>query len=83
MKVKVIGIADVNYTSKKTNQLVQGKTLHCTKKAERQEDIGELTETVFISQRSNAFGQIAKIKVGSEVNIYYNRYGAVDDIAVN
>lgn len=83
MKVKVIGIADVNYTSKKTNQLVQGKTLHCIKNAERQEDIGELTETVFISQRSNAFGQIAKIKVGSEVNIYYNRYGAVDDIAVN
>ena len=83
MKVKVIGIADVNYTSKKTNQLVQGKTLHCIRKAERAEDIGELCDTIFISQKSNAYGQIAKIKIGTEVNVYYNRYGAVDDIAVN
>lgn len=83
MKVKVIGIADVNYTSKKTNQLVEGKTLHCIKKAERSEDIGELCETVFISKKSNAFDQVTKIKVGSDVNIYYNRYGAVDDIAIN
>lgn len=83
MKVKVIGIADVNYTSKKTNQLVEGKTLHCTRKAERPEDIGELTDTVFISKRSNAFGQIDKIKIGSDINVYYNRFGAVDDIAVN
>lgn len=83
MKVKVVGISNVSYTSKRTNQLVEGKTLHVTRKAERDGDIGELTDTIFVSQKSNVINQVPKIKLGSEINIYYNRYGAVDDIAVD
>ena len=82
MKVKVVGIQLVSYTSRKTNQLVEGNTLHCVKKAERAGDVGELTETVFVSKNSNAYPQIAKINVGTEVDIYYNRYGSVEDISV-
>lgn len=83
MKVKVVGISNVSYTSKRTNQLVEGKTLHVVRKAEKDGDIGELTDTIFVSQKSNVINQLPKIKLGSEINIYYNRYGAVDDIAVD
>lgn len=83
MIVKVVGICNVSYTSKKTNQLVEGKVLHFTRKAERDGDVGEITDTVFISQKSDVIKQVPKINLGKEINIFYNRYGSVEDIAVN
>lgn len=83
MKVKVVGICNVSYTSKKTNQLVEGKVIHFTRKAERDGDVGEVTDTVFISQKSDVIKQVPKINLGKEVDIFYNRYGSVEDIAVN
>lgn len=82
MKVKVVGISNVSYTSKKTNQLVEGKTLHVVSKATREGDLGELTDTIFISVKANCFSQVAKLKLGSSINVLYNRYGSVEDIQI-
>lgn len=82
MQLKLIGIQNVSYTSRKTNQLVEGKTLHVVSKATREGDLGEMTDTVFISAKSNCYSQVAKLKIGMMVNVLYNRYGSVEDIQI-
>lgn len=77
MKYKVLGIQDVNFESKKTGKRVQGMNLHCT--YEQKNVIGEAVEKLYIS--SNIDSPI--VKVGDEVDVFYNRFGSVDEVRLS
>ena len=74
MKYVVLGIQQVNYTSAKTGQRVQGESLHC--KYTQKNVVGEAVEKIYVS--SNINGPV--VSVGDEVEIFYNKYGAVEEI---
>lgn len=76
--MRVVGRNNVKYTSKKTNNLVEGISLHLV--GTRPNVEGEAVETVFISAKSTTFETCATIPIGTEVNVFYNRYGNVDCI---
>lgn len=75
---KIVGIQSVDYISRKTNKQVTGLTLHLSFEDARVR--GMATETVFVSSQSICYEDVAALPVGSEVNVYYNRYGSVEDI---
>ena len=75
---KIIGIQPVDYVSRKTNKQVTGLTLHLTFEDDRIRGLG--TETVFVSTQSICYNDVAALPLGTEVNVYYNRYGSVEDI---
>lgn len=72
----VIGIEKVDYVSKKTNQRVFGTRLHMT--YEKMGVSGVCCFNEYIS------GQIdcSMITVGDTVNVFYNKYGRVSDVAL-
>lgn len=77
MKYKVLGIQDVDYVSAKTGKRVQGMNLHCT--YEQKNVIGESVEKLYIS--SNIDGPI--VKVGDNVDVFYNRFGSVEEVRLS
>ena len=76
--MKVVGKSNVQYISKKTQQEVKGISLHCIGKKKDVE--GEAVETVYISAKSEMFEQCVKLPLGTEVQIYYNRWGNVESV---
>ena len=79
MKVKVVGIQRVDYTSRKTGNPVKGTTLHaCYKDADVS---GEAVDNIFISDALE-IGCISQIQPGMVVDIEYNRRGFVSDVAI-
>lgn len=83
MKMKLVGITNVDYISKKTNERVQGKSLHGLVPCKATEGVGERCENVYISANSDLYNQCDKMAIGGEINVYYNRFGGVEDIAVS
>lgn len=78
--MKVVGIREVNYTSKKTGKEVQGIEVHGTYPSSR--CTGVLTDKQFLSMfiiEKNG-GLIPEI--GDEFIVSYNRYGQVDHYEV-
>lgn len=75
---KVVGIQSVDYLSRKTNQPVQGVTLHLTYQDSRITGVG--TETVFVSAKATCYGDVVKIPIGSDVDVFYNRYGSIEEV---
>jgi hypothetical protein len=78
MNYEVIGIEEVNYTSKKTGLLVIGRRLHLTYDFDSKanaEGIG--VESIF-STSENA----KSAKIGDRIEVYYNKYGNVQDIRI-
>lgn len=76
MNLQVVGIQKVDYVSKKTNQPVTGLTFHVL--GSRKDVEGEACETIFVSSRSDV--PVEDVKVGSVVEVSYNRFGSVQDI---
>lgn len=80
MKAKVLGIQQVNYTSKKTGQPVLGTTLHCSLKDANV--FGEAVDNIFISDNLGLKSVIDNITVGTLVNVEYNNRGYINDLTV-
>ena len=76
--MRIVGKQDVDYVSKKTNNPVQGVTLHCVGKSDRVK--GEAVETICISAKSPMYQQCMEYPLGTEVTVSYNRYGSVETI---
>lgn len=76
MNVKLVGKQNVDYVSKKTNNPVQGITLHVLAKSDRVE--GESCENFFISNKSPMYSQCLGFPLGSELVVQYNRWGSVE-----
>ena len=74
--MKVIGIQNVNYTSKKTGKPVSGIALHCSYDA--QDVKGQAVERYFISAAAqDAYRDAAMVALGDDINVMFNRYGNV------
>lgn len=76
----IIGKAKVDYVSRKTNQQVSGLTLHVTHEDNNVD--GLAVETIFVSSKSNVYADANAVKLGDNVNVFYNRFGSVDSIAL-
>ena len=72
--MKLIGIQRVDYTNK-NGYHVMGYKLHMSTPATRNDSIGEITDTEFVSD--SVFATCEHIAVGDEISIDYNKYGKV------
>ena len=77
MVVRVLGVEDVNYTSKKTGNPVVGTSLHCAFKDPRVQ--GEAVDNFFISSN---LGINAKFLPGDNVDVVFNQRGMICDAKV-
>ena len=77
--MKLIGIQRVDYTNK-NGYHVMGYKLHLSTPANRNDCIGEITDTVFVSDPVFATGD--HLAVGDEVSIAYNKYGKITAVSV-
>lgn len=73
--VRIIGIEDVHYTSKRTGNEVRGKKLYYTQPLSEKKGKGLSCDSVFVSN------EIAQdIDIDFEVELLFNKYGNVVDI---
>ena len=77
--MKLIGIQRVDYTNKGGIHVL-GYRLHMSTPASRNDCIGEITDTVFVSDL--VFATCDQLAVGDEVSIAYNKYGKVSAVSV-
>ena len=77
--MKLIGIQRVEYT-KQNGYHVLGYKLHMSTPATWNDSIGEITDTVFVSDQ--VYGSCDHLAVGDEISIAYNKYGKVSAISV-
>lgn len=78
--MKIVGKEIVDYFSKKSNKQVTGITLHVVYEGDPEKTEGLLTDDFFISTKSNMYDSCVELPVGSEVNVYYNRWGNVETV---
>lgn len=79
--MKVIGIENVNYNSKKTGKPVSGIALHCS--YEKDNVKGEAVERYFISAAAqDAFREASCVALGDEINVFFNRYGNISGVVL-
>lgn len=77
--MKLIGIQRVDYTNKNGFN-VTGYKLHMSTPATRNDSIGEITDTVFVSD--SVFATCDHLSVGDEISVSYNKYGKVSAVSV-
>lgn len=77
-KMKLLGKQLVSYTSKKTNNLVEGLTLHCSTTANNVE--GTAVETIFVSKKSAMYDAVVQMPLNCEIVCSYNRWGNVETV---
>lgn len=78
MKCKVIGIQNVNYTSKRTGQPVVGVSLHCSFPDPNTE--GDAVEKFYVSD--NLHVDLRDLVPGDDVEIVFNNRGYVCDVCM-
>lgn len=74
---KILGIENVDYVSKKTGNRVTGLRLHTVDGHEFDNTKGNRVLSVFVSTN---IVNVSDIAVGDDVEIYYNRFGGVDEV---
>lgn len=79
MKVKVLGIQSVDYTSRKTGNPVKGITLHLAFKDAQVE--GDSVSSIFVSDNLGV-SCMAEIRPGMMVDVQFNNRGYVCDVAI-
>ena len=77
--MKLIGIQRVDYMNK-NGYHVMGYKLHMSTPATRNDSIGEITATEFVSD--SVFAACDHLAVGDEISIVYNKYGKVTVVSV-
>lgn len=76
MRVKIVGISKIDYTNK-AGRHVNGVNLHGL--FENNKTVGFATDKFYLSAD---FPNLDKVKINSNVDIYFNQYGKVDFLAV-
>lgn len=77
MQVTILGVENVSYVSKKSNQQVIGVTIYFAYPLDPSRGFGMKAEKAFLSQRVQFTAQ-----VGDKVDILYNRFGSVEEVRV-
>ena len=75
---EIVGKQKVEYTSKRTQELVKGVSLHCVGTSNNVE--GKAVETIFVSARSAMYDEVSKLPIGTNIEVSYNRWGSVEDV---
>lgn len=78
MKCKLVGIQRLDYVNK-ANKQVRGFSLHTIRDDEKMD--GQHVETFYISD-AYPVESVKSLKPGMNIDILYNRYGGVDDVAI-
>jgi len=79
MKVKVLGIQNVDYISRKTGNPVKGVTLHSVYKDSQVN--GDAVGNIFVSDNLG-LSCIPELAVGQTVDVVYNNRGFVCDVII-
>lgn len=83
MIFKLVGRESVDYTSKKTNEQVEGLKLHVlAAKGSNKRVEGCAVETIWISKRSDLYKMAAELPIDTNIDCSYNRWGSVDNFQV-
>lgn len=78
--VKVVGLEKVDYVSTKSGKPVVGFRVHCLRNDQKNVE-GNSVESFFISKRNEIYSLIGTtVVLGGEYNVYYNRFGEVEDM---
>ena len=87
MLVKILGGTPVNYFSKKANKQVVGTSLFISYLDKNV--IGEKVDNLYFGENSDTYKNFGfsdekniSSVVGKSVNVFYNRYGSVDDLSL-
>ena len=75
---RIEGIERVDYISKKTKKRVLGAVLYISSPLDEKRGNGRKTDRVYVSDKICPNG--AALKIGTEVNFLYDRYGGVAKI---
>lgn len=78
MKCKLVGIQHLDYANKAGKQ-IKGTSLHTVREDKSVE--GQRAETFYISD-AYPIDSVKNLKVGMNIDIFYNRFGGVDDVAI-
>lgn len=80
MQVKVVGFEKVDYFSKKQNRQVQGISLYCTRKGNKESITGDVAEACWLPlQLVQSVGFIPQ--PGSDVELIYDYDGRYSSLA--
>ena len=74
MKCKLVGVKNVDYTSKKTGKQVTGFNLYVTYQAENVD--GLVATDFYVRSDFHMDGFV----IGDDINVFFNQYGGVDEI---
>lgn len=78
--MKVVGIQrNMNFKAQDGNQ-VTGMNIYLTQEKHNVE--GVATDKVFVSSTKECYASLANLKIGSEVQLLYNRWGKVESVIV-
>lgn len=77
--MKLIGIQRIDYVNKNGFHVL-GYKLHMSVPATRNDCIGEITDTEFVSDP--VFATCSDLAIGDEISVSYNKYGKVSAVSV-
>lgn len=81
MVFKLVGREDVDYTSKKTNEQVQGIRLHVIgAKGTNSRVDGCAVDSLWVSKRSKMYDDVVGIPIDTNIECNYNSWGSIDSI---
>lgn len=72
----LIGIENVDYISKRTNKAVRGSNVYLSR-IMKENGRGQAVEKYYISAASCSFDELDDLSIGSEVEIYFDKFGRV------
>lgn len=72
----LLGFENVDYVSKKTNKRVIGLNIYVSFPIEKNGK-GYKTTSFYLSNSTGSYDFLKDIKIGSEIEIYFNQYGQV------
>ena len=77
--MKLIGIQTVDYTNKNGYHVV-GYKLHTSIPAKTNDCIGEITDSIYVSEE--VYASCDQLAVGDEIDVVYNKYGKAIGVTV-
>lgn len=78
MRIKICGIAEVNYISKKTGNPITGQKVYFT--FLDQDVRGEACDTAFLRVEQMVDPDIV---LPATADLYYNKYGGIDELIIS
>lgn len=77
MKITIVGIKDIRFTNKDTGEVISGQSIHFEYDGDNIE--GVAVDRCFLSEKKKL---VPRPSLPVEANLFYNKYGKVDEIIV-